>query len=100
MVTYCLGVVESLQAVDSVAEGIDSLTSVVDSVIPSPAEEPVLLTKTGDPQFAPLRTGFQRIVIPCRNHGAAFAFYQLLFRTNANSNFITTQNTILLKLRI
>ncbi|MDR1029951.1 MAG: hypothetical protein LBL76_03660 [Treponema sp.] len=100
LVTYCLGVVESLQAVDSAAEEIDSITRVVDNVSPSPAEEPVLLTKTGDPQFAPIRTGFQRIAIPCRNHDAAFAFYQSPFRTNSNSSFIATQNTILLKLRI
>jgi hypothetical protein len=68
--------------------------------VPSPAEDPALFIKTGDTQFIPLRTGLQRIFIPCGIRGAASLLYHPPFGISSGISYINGKNTILLKLRI
>jgi hypothetical protein len=102
MVSFCLWDGEVERLTGSTIRGTDGITGWVGSFIPSLAEEPVLFTKNGSTQFTPLRTGFQRIFIPCGNHGAVPAFYQPPLGTNSTIScyIIDVKNTIFLKLRI
>jgi hypothetical protein len=69
----------------------------VESFIPSPAEEPALLSKTEDPQFTPPWTEFQRIF---KARGGASAFYRPAWGPGSNTVYTNLKNSILLKLRI
>jgi hypothetical protein len=100
MIGFCFAALEPPQAAGFEIGGTGGLIEEADNFIPSPAEAPALLTKTSDTQFVPLRTGFQRIFIPCGTHGAASAFYQLRFRTNSHVCYINVKNITLLKLLI
>jgi hypothetical protein len=100
---FCLAALEPVRAVMVAAERAGDAEERIDSVIPSPAEEPALLTRTDDPRYVPLRTRSQRVFDPCKPGGvysAAFAFCQPSFRINSNFDCINVKNTILLKLRI
>jgi hypothetical protein len=87
----------------SAAERAGNTEERIGNVIPSPAGEPALLTKTDDLRHMPLRTGSQRIFDPCKPGGiysTAFALCRPSFRTNSNFDYINVKNTILLRLRI
>ncbi|MDR1586894.1 MAG: hypothetical protein LBS57_05505 [Treponema sp.] len=99
-VSFCLWAMEPLRAAGSVAERIGGGDGRIDSFIPSPVREPALLTNADDPRLTPLRTGFQRIFIPCGTNSAASAFYRPPFGISSNINYRDVKNTILLKLRI
>jgi hypothetical protein len=96
MVSYCFAATEPLRT----SEGTGGITGWADNFIPSPAEEPALLTKTEESRLTPWRTGFQRGFIPCGTRGTASAFYQPPFGTRTNVDYTAVKNTILLKLRI
>jgi hypothetical protein len=101
--SFCLAAVEPLRTATFVAERADNTEERIDSIIPSPAKEPALLTKTDDLQPMPPRTGFQRIFDPYRYggiHSAASVFCRSSSGTNSIFDYINAKNTILLKLRI
>jgi hypothetical protein len=102
MMSLCLWDGEVERFTGPTVRRTDDMTGWVDSFIPPLAEEPALLTKNGITQFIPLRTEFQRIFIPCGNHGAVSALYQPPLGTSSTIScyIIDVKNTILLKLRI
>ncbi|MDR2070707.1 MAG: hypothetical protein LBP81_04750 [Treponema sp.] len=101
IVSLCLGNGEVQQAAGSAVHGTDGITGWVDNFIPSPAEEPAVVTKNGTSQFTPLRTGFQRIFIFCGIHSADPAFYQPSLGIRSKTSYvIDVKNTIFLNLRI
>ncbi|MDR1985653.1 MAG: hypothetical protein LBP88_01605 [Treponema sp.] len=100
LVSFCLAAVEPLRAARFAAEKAGTTHGSIDPFVPSPTEEPALLTKIEGPQFTPLRTGFQRIFIHGEPHKGASAFCQPSLGTPLNSATLKVKNTILLKLRI
>jgi hypothetical protein len=100
MVSFCLGAAEPLRDAGFGAEGTGGADGSVDSFIPAPAEKPAILIKTGEHQFTPPQTGFQRIFNLWGTHGGTCAFYRASLGKNSNINYIDVKNTILLKLRI
>jgi hypothetical protein len=87
---------EPLRDAEFAAEGTGGS---VDSFIPSPEEEPALLTQTEDHQVMPQRTGFQRIFNFTGTCSIASVFSQPAFMINSGSRY-DIKNTIALKLRI
>jgi hypothetical protein len=100
MVSFCLAAVEPLRAAGFVAERTGSTNGSIDRFIPSPPEEPALLTKIESPQLTLLRTGFQRIFIHGEPHKVAAIFCQSPFVVIAPITRLDAKNRILLKLRI
>jgi hypothetical protein len=100
VVSFCLEDEEPRRFAGAVVKGPGDLTGQADSFVPSPAEEPALVTKTGTTQFTPLRSGFHRIFILCGTHRVDSVFYQASLGIPSNIKYIDVKNTILLKLRI
>jgi hypothetical protein len=100
MVSFCFWDGDVRQFAGSPVKGRDAVTGVVDSFIPTPAEEPALVTKNETSQFAPLRAGFQRIDILCGTRSTASACYRSPVGARLNIRYIDVKNTLLLKLRI
>jgi hypothetical protein len=103
MSSFCFAAVEPLRTASFSVERNGGAGETIDRVIPSPAEEPALLTKMKENQFASVRTGFQRILNPCGSGGTwsvSSSFCRSSFGAGSNVNFINVKNSILLKLRI
>jgi hypothetical protein len=103
MVSFCLGTAEPLRDAGFRAEETGSVRGGIDSFIPSPVREPLLLIKTEDHQLTSPGTEFQRIFNPWGTHGADSGFPKSRFKTSGVLNrldYINVKNSILLKLRI
>jgi hypothetical protein len=100
MLNFCLDAGEPLRDAGFGIEGTGGADGKVDNFIPSPVEEPALLTQPEDRQFMPLRTGFQRIFNFFGICGGASSFFQPAFMINSSISDIDVKNIIPLKLRI
>jgi hypothetical protein len=100
MAGFCFVDTDFLRAADLAAGGADGITGLVDNFIPPPAEEPALLSKTGNTRFIPLRTGFQRVFLPGGTYEAASGFYQPPLGAGLSVSCMDIKHTIFLNLRI
>jgi hypothetical protein len=101
MISFCFGHEDLHQFTASAAGSMDGITGWMDSAIPSPVNEPAVVTKNGTVEFTPLRTGFQRIFMLCGTHGVVSAYYQPSPGVISTIEYIPdVTSTILLKLRI
>jgi hypothetical protein len=96
MVGFCFMAGEAPRTLECAAAKTGG--GMVESFIPSPAEEPAILTKTEELQ--PVSPAFERLFISCGTRGGASAFYQAPGRASSNTGGVNIKNRILLKLRI
>jgi hypothetical protein len=96
MAGFCLAAGPLRTAGFAAGKTINETDVTIESFVPSPAEEPALLSKTEDSQFTPPWTEFQRIFKP---RGEVFDAYRPAWGLGSKTGHVHLKNTILLKLR-